>query len=158
MIKGLSIDVYFQVLKFMENSINLSVLLPIVPFGMAIAIFILLKSFSRTVNRLTKPVSFLILFSILLSTLLSSYLLINHVEGNISISNLLSAFNGSNLEIHLNELKEKIIIALGIITSLIILYSVNNLPRRDGYNMYIVTIGLFISLLISGILLIDIHL
>ena len=141
----------------MEDYINLSILLPILPLGMTILIFILLRSFNRTINRLTKPVSVLLLVSILISTLLSLYFFLNHVSGNISLSNISSIFKSFNLEIHLNELTEKIIIILGLISSSIILYSVVKLPRQKGYVLYLVSIGFITSLLISVTLLIDIH-
>ena len=141
----------------MEDPINLSIFLPIFPLGMTFFIFILLRSFNRTINRLTKPVSVLFLISILISTLLSSYFLLNHVSGIIPISNISTIFKSLNLEIHLNELTEKIIIILGLISSSIILYSVSKLPRQNGYVLYVVSIGFITSLLISGTLLIDIH-
>tara|TARA_Y100001933_G_scaffold137414_1_gene136466 strand:- start:149 stop:577 length:429 start_codon:yes stop_codon:yes gene_type:complete len=141
----------------MEDYINLSLFLPIIPLGMAIFIFILLRSFNRTINRLTKPVSVLMLGSILISTLLSLYFFLNHVSGNIPLSSILSIFKTLNLEIHLNELTEKIIIVLGLISSSIILYSVASLPRQIGYVLYMVSIGLITSLLISGALLVDIQ-
>ena len=140
----------------MEEYINLSIFLPIFPFGMTIFIFILLISFNRTINRLTKPVSILFLVSILITTLLSLYLFLNHVSGNIPISSILSIFKGFNLEIHLNDLTEKIIIILGLISSSIILYSLSKLRRQTGYVLYMVVIGFITSLLISGTLLIDI--
>jgi len=140
----------------MEDYINLSIFLPIFPFGMTIFIFILLISFNRTINRLTKPVSILFLVSILITTLLSLYLFLNHVSGNIPISSILSIFKGFNLEIHLNDLTEKIIIILGLISSSIILYSLSKLRRQTGYVLYMVVIGFITSLLISGTLLIDI--
>ena len=141
----------------MEDQINLSVFLPIFPLGMTILIFILLRSFNRTINRLTKPVSFLFLISILSSTLLSLYFFLNHVSGSIPLPNVLSIFKGFNLEIHLNELTEKIIIILGLISSSIIVYSVAKLPRQSGYVFYMIMIGLFTSLLFSATLLLDIH-
>ena len=141
----------------MGDYINLSIFLPIFPLGMTIFIFILLISFTRTINRLTKPVSILFLVSILITTLLSLYLFLNHVSGNIPLSSILSIFKSFNLEIHLNELTEKIIIILGLISSSIILYSVAKLPRQSGYVLYVVSIGLITSLLISGVLFIDIH-
>ena len=141
----------------MEDYINLSIFLPIIPFGMTIFIFILLRSFNRTINRLTKPVSVLLLISILISTLLSLYFFLNHVSGNIPLSNILSIFKSFNLEIHLNELTEKIIIILGLISSSIILYSVTRLKRQSGYVLYIVGVVLITSLLISVTLLVDIH-
>ena len=139
----------------MEDYIKFSIFLPIFPLGMTLFIFILLRSFNRTINRLTKPVSVLLLVSILISTLLSLYFFLNHVSGNISLSNISSIFKSFNLEIHLNELTEKIIIILGLISSSIILYSVSKLPRQSGYVLYMVSIGFITSLLISGALLID---
>ena len=141
----------------MEDYIKLSIFLPIFPLGMTILVFILLRSFTRTINRLTKPVSILFLVSILLTTLLSLYLLLNHVSGNIPLSSILSIFKSLNLEIHLNELTEKVIIILGLISSLIILYSVSKLPRQSGYVLYMVSIGFITSLLISATLLININ-
>ena len=139
----------------MEDYINLSIFLPIFPLGMTIFIFILLKSFNRTINRLTKPVSVLLLVSILIPTLLSLFFFLNHVSGSIPLSNILSIFKSFNLEIHLNEITEKIIIILGLISSSIILYSVVKLPRQSGYVLYMIIIGFITSILISGTLLID---
>ena len=141
----------------MGDYINLSIFLPIFPLGMTILIFILLISFTRTINRLTKPVSILCLVSVLLSTFLSLYLFLNHVSGDIPISNILSIFKNLNLEIHLNELTEKVIIIIGLISSSIILYSVSKLPRQSGYVLYMVGIGFITSLLISATLLININ-
>ena len=141
----------------MGDYINLSIFLPIFPLGMAIIIFILLISFTRTINRLTKPVSILSLVSVLLSTFLSLYLIFNHVSGDIPISNILSIFKSLNLEIHLNELTEKVIIIIGLISSSIILYSVSKLPRQSGYVLYMVGIGFITSLLISATLLVNIN-
>tara|TARA_B100000212_G_C27296691_1_gene499639 strand:- start:273 stop:701 length:429 start_codon:yes stop_codon:yes gene_type:complete len=141
----------------MGDSINLSIFLPIFPLGMATFIFILLISFNRTLNRLTKPVSVLLLSSILITVLLSLYLFLNHVSANIPLSSILSIFKSFDLEIHLNELTEKIIIILGLISSSIILYSVSKLRRQSGYVLYIVSIGFITSLLISGTLLLDIR-
>ena len=141
----------------MEDYISLSLFLPIFSLGMTMLIFILLRSFNRTINRLTKPVSVLLLVSILISTLLSLYFFLNHVSGNIPLSSILSIFKNLNLEIHLNEFTEKIIIILGLVSSSIILYSVARLPRQIGYVLYMVSIGFVTSLLISGTLLVDIQ-
>ena len=141
----------------MEDYLNLSIFLPIFPLGMTIFIFILLRLFNRTINRLTKPVSILILASILISTLIGLYFFINHIAGNILLSDIFTIFESFNLEIHLNELTEKIIILIGLISSSIVLYSLAKLPRQNGYVLYIVSISLIASLLISGTLLVDIN-
>ena len=137
----------------MENSINYSIFLPTLPLGMAFIVLILLRLFTRTINRLTKPVSFLILISIISSTLLSLFYLNNHVEGNLDLQANLIFLKNLNLQIHLNDLTEKLTILIGFISTLIILLSVTKLPRITGYVLYIVSICFATALLIMSTLL-----
>ena len=137
----------------MENSINFSIFLPALPLGMSIGLFVLLMLFKRTVNRLTKPASFLILISIISSILLSLFYLNNHVEGNLDLSAYLIFFENLNLQLHLNALTEKITILIGSISALIIIFSVIKLPRKNGYVLYMVSVGFITALLIMSTLL-----
>ena len=137
----------------MEKSINFSIFLPALPFGMSFVLFVLLNLFRRTVNRLTKPVSFLILISIISSTLLSLFYLSNHVEGDLELPAYLIFLENLNLQLHLNALTEKITILISLISALIIIFSVIKLPRKNGYVLYIVSIGFITSLLIMSTLL-----
>ena len=75
--------------------------------GMALFILILLVSFNRTINRLTKPVSFLVVFSLLVSALISSYLYLKKIEGDLFLSNYVKVFESKNLALHLDSLTEK---------------------------------------------------
>jgi len=137
----------------MENSINLSIFIPLIPFGMTLFIFLLLRSFNKTINRLTKPISYLAIFSIILSVGLTLFFLLRHIEGNILLSRYLSFLKSYNLELHLNQLTEKIIIIVGSLFSLILIFSVLKLPRRNGYVMYVVNVNLLASLTITALLL-----
>ena len=137
----------------MENSINFSIFLPAFPLGMAFVLFVFLRLFNRTVNRLTKPVSFLILISIISSILLSLFYLSNHVEGNLDLQTYLILLENLNLQLHLNSLTEKIIILIGTVSALIIIFSVIKLPRKNGYVLYMVSIGFITALLIMSTLL-----
>ena len=137
----------------MENSINFSIFLPALPLGMSIGLFVLLKLFKRTVNRLTKPASFLILISIISSILLSLFYLSNHVEGNLDLPTDLIFLENLNLQLHLNALTEKITILISLISALIIIFSVIKLPRKNGYVLYMVSIGSITALLIMSTLL-----
>tara|TARA_Y100001933_G_scaffold253804_1_gene294586 strand:+ start:772 stop:1200 length:429 start_codon:yes stop_codon:yes gene_type:complete len=137
----------------MENSINFSIFLPTFPLGMAVFLFILLRLFNRTINRLTKPVSFLTLISIISSILLSLFYFSNNVEGDLDLPKYLIFLENTNLQIHLNALTEKFIILIGTLSALIIIFSVIKLPRRNGYVMYIVSIGFITSLLIFSSLI-----
>ena len=137
----------------MENSINFSIFLPALPLGMSIVLFVLLMLFKRTVNRLTKPASFLILISIISSILLSLFYLSNHVEGNLDLPTDLIFLENLNLQLHLNALTEKITILISLISALIIIFSVIKLPRKNGYVLYMVSIGFITALLIMSTLL-----
>ena len=137
----------------MENSINFSIFLPALPLGMSIGLFVLLMLFKRTVNRLTKPASFLILISIISSILLSLFYLNNHVEGNLDLSAYLIFLENLNLQLHLNALTEKITILIGTLSALIIIFSVIKLPRKNGYVLYMVSVGFITALLIMSTLL-----
>ena len=144
-----------SVFLFMGNSINLAILLPAIPLGMALFLFLLLRLFTRTINRLTKPVSYLAISSILFSTFLSLFFLSNHIEGQLDLSQYLSSLKNANLEFHLNSLTEKIIIIIGVIISLVITFSMSKLPRQKGYVLYIINLSLVSSLLISASLILD---
>ena len=137
----------------MENSINFSILLPAIPLGMAFFLFILLRLFTRTINRLTKPASFMILISIISSILLSLFYLNNHVEGNLELPTNIIFLENLNLEIHLNPLTEKLTLLINIVSALIIIFSVIKLPRKRGYVLYMVSIGLITAVLILSTLL-----
>ena len=123
--------------------------------GMALFILILLASFNRTINRLTKPVSALVIFSILSSAFISSLYYLNKIEGELFLSNYLKIFENTNLVIHLNVLSEKIIIFFSLIMAIIIGFSFYRLPRQKGYVSLMVGIGLISSSIMFAILLLD---
>tara|TARA_B100000927_G_C16392241_1_gene439833 strand:+ start:527 stop:955 length:429 start_codon:yes stop_codon:yes gene_type:complete len=139
----------------MGNTINISILLPLIPFGMTLFIFLLLRSFNKTVNRLTKPISYLAIISIVFTTGLSTFLLLKHKEGIVPLSNYLSFLKDYNLELHITQLTEKIIIFIGLIFSSILLFSVLKLPRRNGYVMYVVNLNFLASLFIAVSLIVE---
>tara|TARA_Y100000816_G_C25711711_1_gene375617 strand:- start:74 stop:502 length:429 start_codon:yes stop_codon:yes gene_type:complete len=137
------------------NSINISILIPLVPMVMALLIFILLVSFTRTINRLTKPVSFLVVFSLLSSALISSYLYIKKIEGELYLSNYLSFFENKNLVLHSNSLTEKITIAFNVIMAILIGILFYKLPRQKGYVSLLIGITLFSSSILFTLMLLD---
>ena len=129
----------------MENSINISILIPLIPMGMALLILILLVSFNRTINRLTKPVSALAVFSLLSSALISAFLYLKKIEGEVFLSDYLKFFGSTNLILHLNSLTEKIVIFFAVIIAIVIGVLFYKLPRRKGYVSLIIGISLISS-------------
>ena len=139
----------------MENSINISILIPLIPMGMALLILILLVSFNRTINRLTKPVSALAVFSLLSSALISTFLYFKKIEGEVFLSDYLKLFGSTNLILHLNSLTEKIVIFFAVIVAIVIGVLFYKLPRRKGYVSLIIGISLISSLIMLVVFFLD---
>ena len=139
----------------MGNSINLSILIHLIPLWISLLILILLVSFNRTINRLTKPVSFLAFSSLLSSSLISAFLYFKKIEGEVFLSNYLKLFESTNLVLHLNTLIEKILIFLTIIMALVIGLLFYKLPRQKGYVSLLIGISLISSSIIFAVMFLD---
>jgi len=137
------------------NFINSTTLIPLIPLVTTLFIFILLVSFNRTLNRLTKPVTALVALSLLSSAFISLFDYFKKIEREIALSEFLKFFEETNLAIHLNLLNEKIIIFFSSIMILIIGLSFYKLPRKKGYVSLMVSLGLISSSVMISILLID---
>ena len=139
----------------MENSINISILIPLIPMGMALLILSLLVSFNRTINRLTKPVSALAVFSLLSSALISTFLYFKKIEGEVFLSDYLKLFGSTNLILHLNSLTEKVVIFFAVIIAIVIGVLFYKLPRRKGYVSLIIGISLISSSIMFAVFFLD---
>ena len=76
----------------MGNFINSTTLIPLIPLVTALFIFVLLVSFNRTLNRLTKPVTALVALSLLSSALISSFDYFKKIEKELVLSEWLNFF------------------------------------------------------------------
>ena len=139
----------------MGNFINTSILIPLIPLVTSLFVFVLLASFNRTVNRLTKPVTALIAFSLLSSAFISSLYFFKKIEEELVLSKFLKYFDKTNLVMHLNLVNEKIIIFFSLIMTLVIGLSFYKLPRKKGYVSLMIGLGLISSSIMISILLID---
>jgi len=137
------------------NFINSTILIPFIPLVTSIFIFILLVSFNRTLNRLTKPVTALVALSLLSSAFISSFYYFKKIEEDLVLSEFLKTFEEKNLVLHLNLVNEKIIIFFSLIMILIIGISYYKLPRKKGYVSLMISLGLISSSVMLSILLID---
>ena len=139
----------------MGNFINSTTLIPLIPLVTSFFILILLASFNRTLNRLTKPVTALVALSLLSSAFISSFDYFKKIEKELVLSEFLKFFEDKNLVIHLNLVNEKIIIFFSLIMILIIGISFYKLSRKKGYVSLMISLGLISSSVILSILLID---
>ena len=139
----------------MGNFISSAILITLIPLVTSLFIFILLVSFNRTLNRLTKPVTALVALSLLGSAFISSFDYFKKIEEELVLSEFLRFFEEKNLVIHLNLVSEKIIIFFSLIMILIIGISFYKLPRKKGYVSLMISLGLISSSVMVSILLID---
>lgn len=139
----------------MGNFINSTTLIPLIPLVTSFFILILLASFNRTLNRLTKPVTALVALSLLSSAFISSFDYFKKIEEELVLSEFLKFFEEKNLVIHLNLVNEKIIIFFSLIMILIIGISFYKLPRKKGYVTLMISLGFISSSVMFSILLID---
>ena len=121
----------------------------------ALFIFVLLASFNRTINRLTKPVSAIIALSLLGSCFISSFYYLKQIEGDFFISDFFKLFEETNWVMHLNLFNEKIIIFFSLIMIIIIGGLFYKLPRKKGYVSLMIGLGLISSSVMLSILLMD---
>ena len=139
----------------MGNFINSIILIPLIPLVTSLFIFILLVSFNRTLNRLTKPVTALVALSLLSSAFISSIDYFKKIEEELVLSEFIKFFEEKNLVIHLNLVNEKIVIFFSLIMILIIGISFYKFPRKKGYVSLMISLGLISSSVMLSILLVD---
>ena len=131
---------------------NSTILIPSIPLFTALFVFVLLVSFNRTLNRLTKPVTAIIVLSLLSSSFISCFDYFKKIEEELVLSRF---FEKTNLVLHLNLVNEKIICFFSLLMTLVIGLSFYKLPRKKGYVSLMISLGLISSSVILSILLID---
>ena len=120
--------------------LNLSWLIPGLPLLLSIFIAILLVSFRTTMNRLTKPISLLFIFTIASSTLISFFLFDKHISGTLSPILELEFFK-NYFELHIDSSALLVATAFGLTSLIVMLISYISLKRRTGYVRYFISLG-----------------
>ena len=114
--------------------LNLTWLIPGLPIIASIFIALLLFSFNKTMNRLTKPVSYFIIISLVFSEIINFILLKNNIGGN-------DIFFGGDLELVVDRSALLFAESIGLIFLFIMLFSVSKLKRKSGYVRYFIFLG-----------------
>ena len=120
--------------------LNISWLIPGLPIITSVFIALLLLSFSKTMNRLTKPVSYFIIISLIFSEIIDFILFRKNISGNHPLF-------GSNLELVVDKPAILFAESIGLIFLMIMLLSLAKLQRRNGYVRYFISLGFFSGLL-----------
>ena len=120
--------------------LNLTWLIPGIPIIASILITVLLLSFSKTMNRLTKPVSYFLIISLIFSEIIDFVFFKKNISGN-------DLLFGSNIELVVDRPAIIFAESIGFIFLLIMLFSVTKLQRRKGYVRYFILLGFFAGFL-----------
>ena len=115
--------------------LNLTWLIPGLPIIASIFIALLLLSFSKTMNRLTKPVSYFIILSLIFSEIINFILFKKDISG-------IELINGSSFQLVVDRPSLLVSESIGLVFLLIMLFSVAKLKRRSGYVRYFILLGL----------------
>ena len=118
--------------------LNLTWLIPGLPIIASIFIALLLLSFSKTMNRLTKPVSYFIIISLIFSEIINFILFKKDISG-------IELLIGSNFQLVVDRPALLVSESIGLVFLLIMLFSVAKLKRRSGYVRYFILLGLLSS-------------
>ena len=114
--------------------LNLAWLIPGIPIIASIFTTLLLLSFAKTMNRLTKPVSYFLILSLTLSEIIDFILFKKNISGN-------DILFGRNFELVVDRSAILFAESIGLIFILIMLFSVAKLQRRNGYVRYFISLG-----------------
>ncbi len=118
--------------------LKLTWLIPGLPILGSIFISILLLSFTKTMNRLTKPVSYFLIICLGLSEIINFILFKNNISGH-------NALFGSDYELFVDRASLLFAESIGSIFLLVMLFSVAKLQRRNGYVRYFISLGFLIG-------------
>ena len=114
--------------------LNLTWLIPGLPIIASVFIAILLLSFSKTMNRLTRPVSYFLIISLTSSEIINFILLKNNIAGN-------DLLFGSKFQLVIDRPALLSAEVIGLFFLLTMIFSFAKLKRRSGYVRYFVLLG-----------------
>ena len=114
--------------------LNLAWLIPGLPLIASVFMALLLISFSKTMNRLTKPVSYFIIISLISSEIINFILFKKNITGN-------DLLFGGKFELVVDRPALIVAESIGFVFLSIMLFSVTKLKRRSGYVRYFVVLG-----------------
>ena len=132
--------------------LKVSWLIPFSPLLVSFLISLLLITFNRTMNRLGRPISYLVITSIGLSTTLSFLLYNNHLSGEVFGWNLNLFSSELHIGIFVDSLSTLVASIIGSIFLAIMIGSYYLMERKKGYVRYLVSISLLFGLLFAFIL------
>ena len=120
--------------------LNFTWLIPGIPIIASILITVLLLSFSKTMNRLTKPVSYFLIISLVFSEVINLILFNKNISGNYFLFR-------DNFQIFVDRSSLLFAESTGLAFLLVMIFSLIKLKRRNGYVRYFISLGFLSGLM-----------
>ncbi len=125
----------------MSSLLDIAWLIPFSPFAGAFLIWALLISFNRTMNRLSKPVTYLLALCVVLSTGLSFALFEKDLSGQLLDWDLSLATKQFHLALYVDRIASLTAAICGLVVLTMMLFSYYLMERKKGYVLYFVLLG-----------------
>ena len=125
----------------MPSLLDIAWLIPFAPFAGAFLIWALLISFNRTMNRLSKPVSYLLALCVALSTGLSFALFEKDLSGQLLNWDLNIASKQFHIALYVDRIASLTAAICGLVVLTMMLFSYYLMERKKGYVLYFVLLG-----------------
>ncbi len=135
----------------MSSLLDIAWLIPLAPFIGAFAIWLLLISFNRTMNRLSKPVSYFLITCVAVSTGLSFALFEKNLSGQLFDLDLNIASKTFHFGLYVDSLASITSTICSSIILVIMILSYYLLNRNKGYVLYFSCLGALCGSLLSFI-------
>ena len=132
--------------------LKVSWLIPFSPLLVSFLISILLITFNRTMNRLGRPISYLVITSIGLSTTLSFLLYNNHLSGEVFDWYLYLFSSELHLGVYVDEIAMLTSMIFGLLGLIIMISFFYFTDRQKGYISSFLSLGFVWGLIFSFIL------
>jgi len=124
-------------------------LIPFSPLVGALFVGLLLISFDKTMNRLSKPVSYILIACVAFSTILSFILYRKNIVGYVFDWNLNLASTKLHLAMYVDSVSEKAASFCGLCFLILMIVSYYLMERKKGYVRYFVLLALSSSFVFS---------
>ncbi len=125
----------------MSSLLKITWLIPALPFFGAVFIAVLLVSFKRTMNRLTKPISYLLMTCVVASTVISFILFQQHLSGQFALGDFYFLSRNFHIGLIVDNSSTISLTFVGIFMVIIMFSSFRLMPREQGYAGYFTFLG-----------------
>ena len=136
----------------MPSVLELGWLIPLTPILGSVFVLTLLISFNRTINRLTKPITYFLIVCVGVSTIVSFLLFQQNLFGQIIDLNFVILALNLHLGLSIDKIASIFSTGFGLLMLIVMACSYIFLDRKKGYVRFFISLGLISGLIFFFVL------